>query len=594
MRLLLLITALLSLSTAFKLPGLRHLESKCRLRDQRSVSEIPNPIDGSYSFPQWEQAFKTQSAEFDYIVDQREEMIGSIPLDFPSGTLFRAMPSLFERNGVSYGHYLDGDGYIIKFSIDKESNEVTFSSRFVKTEEFQAESESDSIKVRSTFRTQRVPNAWSLKLSNGAFDLANAFDLKLKNLANTNVVFWGEKLFSLFEAGIPYELDPFNLNTIDKMEMGLSGVLTDGLPVYVPDLNASFPSIHASLFSQHMTAHPKIDPIRKTLVAWTWCAGTGLPGIPAKNVLDSRPIVNFREWDEALMPLHDKTLPIASVILKNTSVSPHDFSITPSYYVIIENRLAGDTLPYILGTKCPAECVNVMPSEDMLMHLVPRSSNSGKEKLTIPLKPGFTIHSVASWENIEENTLELLTTAWRCEDVASGQAQGGLLGNWEGTAPNFDSIPLTLLYHSIVDTSSGALIRHDPVIHMEDIVVEHPHINPHYESQKVRYVYMSVGSQTGVSSPPLGYLKLDIQTGKREYWYAPLHTYCEEVVVIPKENGKDEDDVYLMVTMFDSVKDKSCVAILDGKDIGSGPVSTTWLRLHLPHSLHGSFIDRVF
>ena len=68
-----------------------------------------------------------------------------------------------------------------------------------------------------------------------------------------------------------------------------------------------------------------------------------------------------------------------------------------------------------------------------------------------------------------------------CEDVASGQAQGGLLGNWEGTAPNFDS-----------------------------------------------------------------------------------------------------------------VKDKSCVAILDGKDIGSGPVSTTWLRLHLPHSLHGSFIDRVF
>jgi hypothetical protein len=33
--------------------------------------------------------------------------------------------------------------------------------------------------------------------------------------------------------------------------------------------------------------------------------------------------------------------------------------------------------------------------------------------------------------------------------------KGGLLGAWEGAAPNFDDIPLTLLYRSVVDLESG-------------------------------------------------------------------------------------------------------------------------------------------
>ena len=38
-------------------------------------------------------------------------------------------------------------------------------------------------------------------------------------------------------------------------------------------------------------------------------------------------------------------------LLPNTAIAPHDFSLTENYYVFVENRASGDTLPYLLGTK---------------------------------------------------------------------------------------------------------------------------------------------------------------------------------------------------------------------------------------------------
>jgi carotenoid cleavage dioxygenase-like enzyme len=140
---------------------------------------------------------------------------------------------------------------------------------------------------------------------------------------------------------------------------------------------------------------------------------------------------------------------------------------------------------------------------------------------------------------------------------------------------------------------------------MENIIIEHPHINPLYETKPVQYIFMSLGNADGLSSPPLGYLKLDISTGEKQQWYAPLHTYCEELIVIPKKNdgsdgdnnteyGDDEDDVWLLGCMYDAVEERSVVGIFDGKDITQGPICRVWLKHHLPHSLHGCFTRELF
>ena len=159
--------------------------------------------------------------------------------------------------------------------------------------------------------------------------------------------------------------------------------------------------------------------------------------------------------------------------------------ILTRYHCFIENRLEGDINQYILGNKTPAECLRLSASQPMILNLVPRPNTSAissdddkkKEVIRVELGPGFTIHSPCAFENNQGN-IELYTTAWDSQAVKNGAAKGGLLGNWEGTAPDFEDIPLTLLYKTIVNPTTGELISHAPVIGLESTVVEHPHIDP--------------------------------------------------------------------------------------------------------------------
>jgi all-trans-8'-apo-beta-carotenal 15,15'-oxygenase len=333
---------------------------------------------------------------------------------------------------------------------------------------------------------------------------------------------------------------------------------------------------------------------------WTWRAEVDLERGP----LATNPTINIYEWDNAM-----KSAPPTMHKFSFTSVAPHDFSITENYYVFVENRIGGDTLPYILGTKCPAECVDIESSSPMVLNVVKRpslnDSMQGKntidaDTIRLNLRPGFSIHSVCSFEKskfVNEtfvNTLELYTSAWKCETIESGKVKGGLLGSWEGAAPRFDEIPETLLYKTEVDLDSKVILSHAPVIDMENIIVEHPHINPKFEGRPVRYIYMSIGSLNGISSPPLGYLRLDLNTNDKQIWFAPLHTYCEELVVVPKSQSldlADEENVWLLGTMFDAEKEKTCLAVFDGNHVENGPICQIWLSHGLPHSLHGCFVS---
>ena len=578
MRLILFLCSLLPSIISFKIL-FKRLPSK-GLKLYNTIER--NPSSGAYDFNQWKKAFVSQPNEFNYTI---KDIKGKLPKDL-EGTLFRAMPALFERGDKRYGHYLDGDGYIIKVTIS--NGIVTFKSKFVKTEEYVKENNAQKVLFRSTFRTQRKENIIADTIC-----INNAFDLKLKNGANTNVIFWADALLVLFEAGVPYKLDTFSLDTLKEDDLNLGNQLKSGMSVLVPILKQYFPGIHDEIFGSSMTAHPKIDPVNNRLIGWTWRAKVG------NSPLETNPQLEIHEWDS----LMKKELPSTTHDLMSTTVAPHDFSISENYYVFIENRVKGNTIPYILGKKCPAECVDIIPTENMILNLVKRPKISKLDQsaiagqfLTIPLTPGFTIHSVCAWEEYPSR-LTLITTAWDTQTVSSGKVKGGLLGAWQGVAPNFDDIPVTLLYRTLVDISTGQLLSHAPVEGMEKIIVEHPHVNPNYESQKARYLWMSIGSLEGISSPPLGYLKLDLETGDSQKWFAPLHNYCEELVIVPKSKVNDddllsEDDVYLIATIFNANINKSKIAIFDGKDMCE-PLCELPLDHQLPHSLHGCFTKSI-
>ena len=290
-------------------------------------------------------------------------------------------------------------------------------------------------------------------------------------------------------------------------------------------------------------------------------------------------------------------------------------SIHPGQQII---KLISDELVTLLGSQNAGLNLSASPTCILMvgLHGSGKTTSSGKLASWLkkqgrqPLLVGCDVYRPAAMDQLdtlgkqldvpvflkrgETDVLKIARDALQLAKLTSRnviiQVMGGLLGAWEGQAPRFDSIPTTLLYETIVDAGRGTLIRHAVVKGMEEQVVEHPHINPNMEGLPVRYIWMSIGSSSGLSSPPIGYMRLDRHTGDRQIWMAPIHTYCEEVIVVPKSNTEAEDDCWIVASLFDSVKELSSVAIFDGKDMAKGPVARIWLKHALPHSLHGCFV----
>ena len=153
------------------------------------VLGVPPPSDPRRQLcDDWSAAFISQEHEFD-AVPLHAAVGGSLPLTL-RGTLFKNGPARFSRGDERYAHWLDGDGYVTSLVLDGRGG-ATWSGRFVRTEAYGAEEAAGRVLYRTTFGTQKAGGT-----------AANAFDIRLKSPANTNVIATaGGSLLALWEVG---------------------------------------------------------------------------------------------------------------------------------------------------------------------------------------------------------------------------------------------------------------------------------------------------------------------------------------------------------------------------------------------------------
>lgn len=502
----------------------------------------------------WASAFKSQLQEFDYEITDIE---GQVPTGLKGSTLFRNGPSRFERGNNRVGHYLDGDGYLSKIAFSP-TGRVYFSSRFVETAELRTEAAADTFCFRTTFGNPT------------ANPLNHLFDLCLKNPANTHVVLWGNKLLALYEAGAPYRIDPETLATLGAET--LNGELTNH-PVPPSRLAALK---RRSRGQQAMTAHPHIDPVTNRLVTWTWGVEVSAKGVQGLNI-------ELVEYDAQWQPLSRMRH-----LLTGAAVNPHDFALTPNYYIFFENALRFSPLPYLLGLKSPAECLKLLPKPTKV-HLIPRplGDRSLDSPITINTQQWFSIHQACAWEN-PDGSVEIYSSGWP-------PSKGGFLTSWRGTAPDFDAIAPTYLWHTRISPDSHTL-THRLASGMASACIAHPHTSPTTETQPSQYLYMAYCNQIGESSPPTGYLKYNTRTHQHQVWQSHPQNFAEEPLFVPNPAAADsaEDDGWLLALMYDYLKDRSALTIFDAKAIDRGPLCRLWFDHPLSHGLHGSWSDRYY
>lgn len=161
-------------------------------------------------------------AQWDYqflFMSQRSETIqpinlsvvdGAIPTDFPSGTYYLTGPGILKDDHGSTVHPLDGHGYLRAFTFDNVTKKVEYMAKYIKTEAQLEEYDPRSKEWRFTHRGPFSVLKCGKKIGNTKV---------MKNVANTSVLKWGEKLLCMWEGGDPYEIESGTLDTIGKFNM---------------------------------------------------------------------------------------------------------------------------------------------------------------------------------------------------------------------------------------------------------------------------------------------------------------------------------------------------------------------------------------
>ncbi|NJL84109.1 MAG: Apocarotenoid-15,15'-oxygenase [Chloroflexaceae bacterium] len=485
---------------------------------------VPTETPKSYDRQNWQRGYQSQSTEYDYWV---EDIEGEIPLAL-RGTLFRNGPGLLSIGGTNLAHPFDGDGMIS--AIGFEGGRVHYRNRFVRTQGYVEEQQAGKILYRGVFGTQK-PGGW----------LANCLDFRIKNIANTNVIYWGGKLLALWEAALPHRLDPQTLETLGLDTLG--GIL---------EKTGAF------------SAHPRFDP------SCSFADGQPcLVNFSLKPGLSTTITLYELAADGSLLRSHVHSLPGFAFI--------HDFAITPHYCLFLQNAVTFNPLPFLLGWRGAGECVQFHPQRPAQVAIIPRQPLYRPLKL-LKTPAGFVFHHANAFE--EGGAIYFDSICY-----------GALPAVEPGTdyqQVEFESLSPGQLWRFRIDLATEQI---DGKI-LEPRCCEFPTLNPQHSGRPYRYLYLGAAHAPTGNAPLQALLKLDLKTGDRQLQSFAPQGFVGEPVFVHKPGAIAEDEGWVLSVIYNSARHASDIVILDAQTWKQ--VAVARLKHHIPYGLHGSWCEERF
>ena len=480
---------------------------------------------------EWSSAFRNVETELtDVLVNPAR---GTVPNEL-RGTLYRNGPGRLERDGQRVHHPFDGDGMITALHFDE--NGVHCSNRFVRTSGWMAEEKAGKVLFRGVFGSQKPGGP-----------LANAFDLRLKNIANTGVIKLGDDLLALWEAAEPYALDPQTLQTRGLSLLG--GVLKKG---------------------EAFSAHPRFDPGHHgdpRMV--TFGVNTG----PRSTVR----LMEFATTDDPSAGVKAGDLLSDRRDTFSGFAFLHDFAITPNWAVFLQNAINFNPLPFVLGQKGAAQCLTSNPKGKAKFWLIPRDCGAfaGQEPRILDAPDGFVFHHLNAWEEEGDVVVESI---YYSDFPSIGPDQ-------DFADVNFDLIPEGLLEQCRINLASGSV----RTTRLSERCCEFAMVNPHQEGLSCRFAWMAAAAREQGNDPLQVVKKLDLKTGERTIWSAAPSGFVSEPLMVPRPGGLAEDDGWVLDLVWNGERDASDLVILDASNLNE--IAVLELPLAIPHGLHGSWVE---
>lgn len=285
--------------------------------------------------PLLERCFLFDATEDSY---EMTGITGRIP-EWLRGTYYMNGPARFERAGMRYKHWLDGDGMICAIRFGQGG--VRFTNKFVGTAKLKDEEEAGKFIYRA-FGT-----AWpgdKLRRS-----------VMLEPPKNVSVYPYGGKLLAFGEQAMPMELDPVTLET--KGYYDFNGALNEVTP---------------------FAAHAKTDPANGNLLNF---------GVSFSM---TEPMLNVFEFDHCGCLLRRRRHKL------QYQHAVHDFGFTPNYVAFYLSPLIMDFQRFWAEGVSVMESLKWEPEKGSVIFVAPRSVKEPGFRVDVP--PCYCLHLINCFE----------------------------------------------------------------------------------------------------------------------------------------------------------------------------------------------------
>jgi all-trans-8'-apo-beta-carotenal 15,15'-oxygenase len=278
---------------------------------------------------------------FDAVEDSYRitSITGKIP-QWIRGTYYINGPSRFERSGLRYRHWLDGDGMVCALRFEQDS--IHFTNRFVRTRKLEEEERAGHAVYRG-FGT-RFPGD---RLRRG---------LMLEPPNNVSVYPHAGALLAFGEQALPLELDPLTLET--RGDYDFHGSLTEVSP---------------------FSAHPKFDPLTRRMVNF---------GV---SFSATQPMLNVYEFDAGGCLVRRRR---HALELQNSN---HDFAICRNYAVFFLSPLILDFDRFWGEHLSVMESLKWEPELGSRILVAPREARD-EHAFTLEVGRGYCLHLINCFE----------------------------------------------------------------------------------------------------------------------------------------------------------------------------------------------------
>ena len=440
---------------------------------------------------------------------------GELPAGL-TGTLYRTGPNpMFPPLGEKH-HWFLGEGMV--HAIHIEDGKASYRSRWVETDLYLAQRKEGRRLKDTTFEGAGVPG----------------FDHLSRNVANTNIVWHGNKLLAIDEGSSPVVMDPVTLETKGSWDF-------------------------EGKYKGPMTAHPKIDPETGEMLFFGYMA-TG-PGSKdyAYNVVDASGTLTKAEMFEG---------PYACMM--------HDFITTDEHVIFplfpatidVERIMKGG--PMIAWDAEERTYLGVM------------ARNESVDKIRwFEGDPCYVYHPMNAFSIKEGGKVKLVADMMKYDRIP-------LFPNVDGSPAREIGLDTGKLVRWVMDLSGDTNSYTET--QLTDVAGEFPRIDERRTGLSYRQgFYATILGEKEAGAPFDTIVHADLETGQTTMYQPGPGQYVHEPVFVPRSQRAAEGDGYIVTLVYNKATNLSDFIVLDTGDISKGPIATVHLPIRVPFGFHGNW-----